>query len=88
MLEKIENIIKNDENVVSFILDEEDEVADFNFLITFENINAKESINDLEFKLEDELNGISVKTLPEQIDDQIDDGGFYVDVDFYLYADN
>lgn len=88
MLEKIENIIKNDEKVVSFILDEEDEIADFNFLITFENINAKESINDLEFKLEDELNGISVKTLPEQIDDQIDDGGFYVDVDFYLYADN
>ncbi|MBR3362535.1 MAG: hypothetical protein IKG40_01260 [Bacilli bacterium] len=88
MLEKIENIIKNDEKVVSFILDEEDEIADFNFLITFENINAKENINDLEFKLEDELNGISVKTLPEQIDDQIDDGGFYVDVDFYLYADN
>ncbi len=88
MLEKIENIIKNDEKVVSFILDEEDEIADFNFLITFENINAKEGINDLEFKLEDELNGISVKTLPEQIDDQIDDGGFYVDVDFYLYVDN
>lgn len=88
MLEKIEGIIKNDEKVVSFILDEEDEIADFNFLITFENINAKECINDLEFKLEDELNGISVKTLPEQIDDQIDDGGFYVDVDFYLYADN
>lgn len=84
MLKEIEGILKNNKNVIDFELDEEDGVANLDYLITFENKNAKEVIKDLEIELEEKVDGISVKTLFEQIDDQVDEGGCFVTVDFYI----
>ena len=80
--DKLENIIKNNVNVVDFDLDEDDLVSDFDYLVTFDNVDAVDKIYALKFEIEDKLD-VSVKLLVEQIDDQIDEGGALVTVDFY-----
>ena len=82
----IEYILANNKNVVSFELDEDDKVADLDYLVTFENIDAFNSIRDAVLEIEEHLY-VTVKTLFEQIDDQIDEGGAYVTVDFYCDVD-
>ena len=69
--------------MVDFELDEDDEVADLDYLVSFENVDAKDKIDEVALELEEHLY-IDVKTLVEQIDDQIDEGGSLVTVDFYI----
>ena len=79
----VEQLLFHNNNVVDFELDEEDEVADLDYLVSFENVDAKDKIDEVALELEEHLY-IDVKTLVEQIDDQIDEGGALVTVDFYI----
>ena len=79
----VEQLLFHNNNVVDFELDEEDEVADLDYLVSFENVDAKDKIDEVALELEEHLY-IDVKTLVEQIDDQIDEGGSLVTVDFYI----
>ena len=79
----VEQLLFHNNNVVDFELDEDDEVADLDYLVSFENVDAKDKIDEVALELEEHLY-IDVKTLVEQIDDQIDEGGALVTVDFYI----
>ena len=79
----VEQLLFHNNNVVDFELDEDDEVADLDYLVSFENVDAKDKIDEVALELEEHLY-IDVKTLVEQIDDQIDEGGSLVTVDFYI----
>ena len=79
----VEQLLFHNNNVVDFELDEDDDVADLDYLVSFENVDAKDKIDEVALELEEHLY-IDVKTLVEQIDDQIDEGGSLVTVDFYI----
>ena len=80
--EQLETIMLNNKNVVDFEEDVDDVIYDFDYLVTFENIDAKDKIIDLKLEIESKLD-VFAKILVEQIDDQIDEGGAFVTVDFY-----
>ena len=80
--EQLEAIMLNNKNVVDFEEDVDDVIYDFDYLVTFENIDAKDKIIDLKLEIESKLD-VFAKILVEQIDDQIDEGGAFVTVDFY-----
>ena len=79
---QLEAIMMNNKNVVDFEQDVEDKIYDFDYLVTFENIDARDKIIDLKLEIEAKLD-VFAKILVEQIDDQIDEGGAFVTVDFY-----
>ena len=80
--QQLESIMLNNENVVDFEEDKTDVIYDFDYLVTFENSDARDKIIDLKLKIEAELD-VFAKILVEQMDDQIDEGGAFVTVDFY-----
>ena len=79
---QLETIMANSKNVVDFEQDLEDKFYDFDYLVTFENKDAMDKIIDLKLEIESKLD-VYIKILVEQIDDQIDEGGAFVTVDFY-----
>ena len=80
--QQLETIMMDNKDVVDFEEDVEDITYDFDYFVTFENKNAKDKIIDLKLDIESKLD-VFAKILVEQIDDQIDEGGAFVTVDFY-----
>ena len=51
----VEQLLFHNNNVVDFELDEDDEVADLDYLVSFENVDAKDKIDEVAFELEEHL---------------------------------
>lgn len=82
--EKLYRIILTDSRVVDVVLESDDIVADFDFMVSFRNTdNVKKEIIDLVKKIETDLKCIKVKTLDEQIQDVMNENEDIITVDFY-----
>lgn len=82
--EKLYRIILTDSRVVDVVLESDDIVADFDFMVSFRNTdNVKKEIIDLVKKIETDLKCIKVKTLEEQIQDVMNENEDIITVDFY-----
>lgn len=82
--EKLYMIILTDSRVVDVVLESDDIVADFDFMVSFRNTdNVKKEIIDLVKKIETDLKCIKVKTLDEQIQDVMNENEDIITVDFY-----
>lgn len=82
--ERIYNIIVSDDNVVDVYLEQEDVIADYDYIVSFKNtVNVKEEINYLVEQIQRKLKCIEVKILDEQIKDEIDENEEIISIDFY-----
>ena len=82
--EKLYGIILTDSRVVDVVLETDDVVADFDFMVSFRNSDdVKDEINELVKKIETAVECIKVKILNDQIEDLINDGVEIISVDFY-----
>lgn len=81
---EIEYIILQDDNVVDMEIEDDDIVADYDFLLTFNNKeNVKQLVEDLVENIENKLSYISVDVLNEQIEDGLKEDSEFIMVDFY-----
>ena len=82
--DKLDYMILNDKNVINVELEVDDTVADYDYIITFENnSNVKNVIYRLIRNIEDSMSYITVKILDDQIENGIKDNEEDITVDFY-----
>lgn len=85
MKDMLYDFINNCTSVIAVDVDEDDIVADYDYLVSFKNNNETvRNIDILKYRIEKKFN-IHVHLLYDQLGDQLAEGNDVITIDFYCY---